>query len=134
MSETISKSAVCEIIADIYPTDGENVVDVKQIDKAYEAILQLPSAQPEQKWIPCNERLPGEHEWLGTKKFGTTISNEVYVTFEASDGQRFAKHISFQNGKLSPVDEQRMKVLFKGAKPIAWMPLPEPYREERTEE
>ena len=87
----------------------------------------LPSAQPEQRWIPCSERLPGEHEWLGTKKFGTTISNEVYVTFEAPDGQRFAKHISFQNGKLSPVDEQRMKVLFKGAKPIAWMPLPEPY-------
>ena len=49
MSETISKSAVCEIIADIYPTDGEKVVDVKQIDKAYEAILQLPSAEPERK-------------------------------------------------------------------------------------
>ena len=79
-------------------------------------------------WIPCNKRLPDEHEWLGTKKFGTTISNEVYVTFEAPDGQRFAKHISFQNGKLSPVDEQRMKVWFKGAKPIAWMPLPEPYK------
>ena len=94
----------------------------------------MPSAQPEQRWIPCSERLPDEHEWLGTKKFGTTISNEVYVTFEAPDGQRFAKHISFQNGKLSPVDEQRMKVWFKGAKPIAWMPLPEPYREERTEE
>ena len=47
MSETISKSAVCEIIADIYPTDGEKVVDVKRIDKAYEAIQQLPSAQPE---------------------------------------------------------------------------------------
>ena len=101
--------------------DGEN------------AIRQLPSAQPK-RWIPCSERLPDEHEWLGTKKFGTTISNEVYVTFEAPDGQRFAKHISFQNGKLSPVDEQRMKVWFKGAKPIAWMPLPEPYREERTEE
>ena len=82
----------------------------------------------EEKWILCSVRMPDEHEWLGTKKFGTTISNEVYVTFEAPDGQRFAKHISFQNGKLSPVDEQRMKVWFKGAKPIAWMPLPEPYK------
>ena len=82
------------------------------------------------QWIPCSERMPDEHEWLGTKKFGTTISNEVYVTFEAPDGQRFAEHINFQNGKLSPVDEQRMKVWFKGAKPIAWMPLPEPYMEE----
>ena len=93
-------------------------------------LRELQSAQPEQRWIPVSERMPGEHELLGTKKFGTTISNEVYVTFEAPDGQRFAKHISFQNGKLSPVDEQRMKVWFKGAKPIAWMPLPEPYRPE----
>ena len=45
--DSISKAMVCEILADIYPTDGEKVVDVKQIDKAYEAILQLPSAQPE---------------------------------------------------------------------------------------
>ena len=54
MSETISKSAVCEIIADIYPTDGEKVVAVKEVDKAYEAIQQLPSAEPERKmgkWI-----------------------------------------------------------------------------------
>lgn len=113
---------------------GKPTLDFESGKKVIEHLEQMPSAQPEQRWIPCSERLPGEHEWLGTKKFGTTISNEVYVTFEAPDGQRFAKHISFQNGKLSPVDEQRMKVWFKGAKPIAWMPLPEPYREERTEE
>ena len=100
------------------------------IGKMQDVVNNLPSAQPEQRWIPCSERLPDEHEWLGTKKFGTTISNEVYVTFEAPDGQRFAEHISFQNGKLSPMDEQRMKVWFKGAKPIAWMPLPEPYKTE----
>ena len=47
MSETISKASVCEILADIYPIDGEKVVAVKEIDKAYEAIQQLPSAQPE---------------------------------------------------------------------------------------
>lgn len=78
-------------------------------------------------WILCSERMPEEHEWMGTKKFGTTISDEVYVTFEAPDGERFAEHISFQNGKLSSVDEQRMKVWYKGAKPIAWMPPLEPY-------
>lgn len=85
---------------------------------------QLPSAQ---RWIPCSERMPEEHEWIGTKRFGTTISNEVYVTFETPDGERFAEHINFQNGKLSSVDEQHMKVWYKGAKPIAWMPLPAPY-------
>lgn len=82
------------------------------------------------EWIQCSERMPEEREWLGTKQFGTTMSDEVYVTFESTDGQRFTEHISFQNGKLSSSDEKRMKVFFKGAKPIAWMPLPEPYKGE----
>ena len=84
-------------------------------------------SRQEAEWILCSKKMPEEREWIGTKQFGTTISDEVYVTFEAPDGQRFAKHISFQNGKLSPADEQRMKVWFKGARPIAWKPLPEPW-------
>ena len=97
---------------------------------------QLLSVQPEtncseipNNWIPCSDRMPEEHEWIGTKRFGTTISDEVYVTFEAPDGQRFADHISFQNGKLSASDAERMRVWYKGAKPIAWKPQPEPYQE-----
>jgi hypothetical protein len=137
MDDLISRQAAIDALGEkpLAWTEGEYELGLQnQWQSDVDALNGLPSAQPEQRWIPCSERLPGEHEWLGTKKFGTTISNEVYVTFEAPDGQRFAKHISFQNGKLSPVDEQRMKVWFKGAKPIAWMPLPEPYREERTEE
>lgn len=104
--------------------------DGRTVAGSFEDIINaLPSAQPEQRWILCSKKMPEEHEWIGTKKFGTTISDEVYVTFETPDGQRFAEHINFQNGKLSPADEQRMKVWFKGAKPIAWKPLPKPYKE-----
>ena len=96
-------------------------------------VKQLIDAQPEQRWIPVTERLPEEHEWIGTKMFGTTISDEVFVTFEAPDGQRFTDHISFQNGKLSASDAERMRVWYKGAKPVAWMPLPEPWKGEEDE-
>ena len=82
----------------------------------------------ESEWTLCSKRMPEEHEWIGTKRFGTTISDEVYVTFEAPDGQRFADHISFQNGKLSASDAERMRVWYKGAKPIAWKPLPEAWK------
>lgn len=92
-----------------------------------------PTIQSEQQWVPCSERLPEEREWIGTKRFGTTISDEVYVTFEAPDGQRFTDHISFQNGKLSASDAERMRVWYKGAKPVAWMPLPEPWKGEEDE-
>ena len=47
MNDLIDKLSVCGILADIYPTDGEKVVGVERIDKAYEAVLALPSAQPD---------------------------------------------------------------------------------------
>lgn len=97
-----------------------------------EAIKVL-SVQPEQRWTPCSERMPEEHEWLGTKKFGTTISDEVYVTFENDKGERFCKHMQFQNGELSSYDQLHMDTWYKGSKPIAWMPLPEPWRGEGNE-
>lgn len=84
-------------------------------------------------WIPCSERMPDEHEWLGTKTFGTTISDEVYVTFENPKGERFCKHLSFQNKKLSDYDQHTIDVFYKGSKPIAWMPLPEPYQPKEYE-
>ena len=97
--------------------------DVTRVDDGKE----LPSAQPEPHWIPVSERMPEEHEWIGTKKFGTTISDEVYVTFENEKGERFCKHMSFQNGELSRYDQFHMDTWFKGSKPIAWMPLPKAY-------
>lgn len=84
----------------------------------------------EQKWIPVSEKMPEEHEWVGTKRFGTTMSNEVYVTFETPKGDRFTKHLSFQNGKLSLADQQRINAFYKGSVPVAWMPLPDPYTAE----
>lgn len=84
------------------------------------------------KWIPVSERLPEEHEWIGTKTFGTTISDKVLVTFDV-DGTRFVKPLSLQNGKLSRPDAQTMDVFHKGWKMLAWMPLPEPYREDGEE-
>lgn len=48
MNDYISKSSVCEILSDLYPMDGEKVVSVKAIDKAYEEILQLQSVQSKQ--------------------------------------------------------------------------------------
>ena len=91
-------------------------------------VKQLPSVEPEQKWIPCNARMPEEREWLGTKQFGTTKSDEVYVTFENPKGERFCKHLSFQNGKLSRFDQSTIDAFCPEAKPIAWMPLPKPWR------
>lgn len=78
------------------------------------------------EWIPCSERLPEEHEWVGTKKFGTTISDKVHITFDVN-GERFVKTLSLQNGELSNYEKQSMDAFYKGWKMLAWMPLPEPW-------
>lgn len=82
----------------------------------------------EQDWIPCSERMPEEREWIGTKKFGTTISDEVYVTLETTGGKRFCDHIRFQNEKFSISKQAELDAISKGTKPIAWKPLPKPYQ------
>ena len=96
-------------------------------DSVEDILSELPPAQPELQWILVSERMPEEHEWLGTKKFGTTISDEVYVTFENEKGERFCKHMTFQNGELSRYDKAYIEAWYKGSKPIAWMSLPKPF-------
>ena len=81
------------------------------------------------KWIPVSERLPEEHEWIGTKKFGTTISDKIHITFDVN-GERFVKTLSLQNGELSNQEKLFMDTFYKGWKMIAWMPLPEPWKGE----
>ncbi len=79
------------------------------------------------QWIPIGERLPEEREWIGTKIFGTTISDEVLVTFE-SRGERFVSPIHFQNGELGGMDKHTMDAVHGEWKAVAWMPLPQPWK------
>lgn len=78
-------------------------------------------------WIPVSEKLPEEHEWIGTKQFGTTISDKIIITFEV-DGHRFVRVMSLQNGDLGPSEKHTMDAFYKDWRMIAWMPLPEPYK------
>ena len=79
------------------------------IDDA-ETIDAVPSAQPEQRWIPVSERLPeaGKYVLRTIRKFGW--QGEEYWSVD-----------------IGPYNTNDGSI-------IAWMPLPEPYMEERTEE
>ena len=87
------------------------------INGAEEVLRALPSVQPEQKWIPCSERLPKKERrtyWVCTDA-GT--QHECRWT-----NNRFGMTVSDKWGWSIFDTPQYTKV-------IAWMPLPEPYRE-----
>lgn len=70
-----------------------------------DALEELPSAQSEQRWIPCSERLPEERGFYLT----TTKDKAVYCDYWNEDN----------------FDRTEMV--------IAWMPLPEAYKEDDHE-
>lgn len=70
----------------------------------------MPSAQPEQQWIPATERLP-ENDGM------------YYVTITRMGGIDAVPCIWYDK-----------KWAIGGAKVIAWLAIPEPYRAERREE
>jgi len=87
------------------------------------------------KWIPCSERLPEEHESIFAKYKGTRkwdedgmfekISSEVYATVEnMKTGESTTTHAHTTDGKWS-CDLLRWSDTYRI---IAWQPLPAPYQ------
>lgn len=130
MSDLISRQAVIEALKTCYDTeikeytDGSEWIDYEQ---AVDLIKDIPSAQPEQQWILCSERLPKElKNVLITRKF---LGGLVDLSF----GNKYLMPCNFvEAGYLlgevwhSCSDSYKfIKELYTD--PIAWMPLPDPY-------
>lgn len=95
---------------------GKPTLDFESGKKVIEHLEQMPSAQPEQRWIPCSERLPEE-------------SGRYLVSVLDGVGRKTT---------VAPYQPRYKAWTMTGRmaywKVIAWMPFPEPYGEERTEE
>ena len=97
---------------------------VDELDTAIATLVNLPSAQPEQRWIPCSERLPEEKDAGILKKLGTSKRSEYVLATVEVKGERMTVTACTYDGEW----DWKMKYAFPDYKIIAWMPLPEPYQ------
>lgn len=127
------------------------------INGAEEVLRALPSAQPEQKWIPCIERLPDNrvdvlicyrvwqqyakryvyaivNGWYARKY---SVNENVFSEWEADcDYKEDEDEFYIQEGWYEFTTQGNgdlMNWYIGGAEVVAWMPLPEPYKGETDE-
>ena len=124
MSEdTISRQAVLDALQKHFnPTGAELSPDLASVLAGVGVVINtMPSSPSRPSWIPCSERLPekdGDYLTTLTDKDG----NYVDVTeWQNIIGGRW----------IAPFDECDYCEI---GNVVAWMPLPEPYAERRTDE
>lgn len=75
-------------------------------------VEDAPTIEPEQRWIPCSERVPEEDEQVLVYLY-----DSPYIAWIDSNGEWNTEDFTLDK------EEDRED------KPIAWMPMPTPYRE-----
>ena len=121
MADLITRQAAVDAICKAC-TNGDDYVNCRDRDikstwcDNMAALRDLPSAQPE-RWIPCSERLPND-------------DTEVIVscTDDSGDSEFSYTTTGWHFKGLWVVGNERSYFV------RAWMPLPEPYAERRTDE
>lgn len=132
MSDLIDRQAARDVVykafADMHTSSRDRLAEIDY------GLLDLQSAQAEPKWIPVTERLPDKYGWyLCTLKDGRVDCYYWNRKGEWVDNGK--KHFfelynissRYTGAEIKP--EQEGSVYWTDWV-IAWMPLPEPYREE----
>ena len=136
MNSSISRQAAIDAAAlSAAEWDGMYVQDIN--GRIREAREKVPSAQPEQRWIPCSERLPEDiRPVIVTWKNTDPKSYYQYIV-----GKHFTGTACYKNGKwywyssttedmLAEYGRYDSEEFDEAIECIAWMPLPEPYKGE----
>lgn len=124
------------------PIDADRLLEERRIQKYYHLpngdtaipiidIEHAPTIELDKRWIPCSERLPDEHDSIFSRFYGTEkwrnamfrkTSDTVICTVQYRDGTR-------QTAPCYTIDGEWNQSMKGMGKVLAWMPLPEPWKE-----
>ena len=111
MNDLISRQSVKNWLA-----KWEGYIDHDLIARMQCRVIDIPSAQSEQRWIPCSERLPEDN--------GNYLVTYIYKDDEKGTDEPYAISDMFLPWKGAFATEEPTD------KAQAWMPLPDPWEEE----
>lgn len=109
---------------------------MEEMSKSMDWLKELADKAESFEWIPVSEKLPNEHDSVFAKSYGTdkwnnmfwrTTSNRVIATIKYNDGTVIVKEAFTHDGEWT-VEKKNIN-----CKVIAWMPLPNPYKEKENE-
>lgn len=131
MSDLISRQAAIDLLkqmrkdGDMIPWEGKDV---------FARIRKLPSAQPEQRWIPCSERMPEDLEevnvaWVNhiPEPYYDFLKNKPFTGSAVYYRGEWFWYSSTCVDILAEYGTNNMDKVDDGIEITAWMPLPEPY-------
>ena len=122
ISRQAAIDAINKAFERVFAWDGTSPLGDKVLEN-------VPSAQPEQRWIPCSERLPKKP--TGSLDFflhDRDVAADEYIVMIAGaklpTSLYWTGEVWFSPYGIDPECEYTV---------IAWMPLPEPYKAESEE-
>ena len=123
MNDLISRQAAIRWVKTECNPYGKPTLDYESGKHVMKHLEQMPSSQPEQRWIQCSERLPD----VECGESDIVLATCGYMNVKDTS-VRWIKTLYFNGGNwcypTGGTYEQKV---------YAWMPLPEPYGEDDHE-
>ena len=117
MSDSIDRTLA---IATLVMAKETGSLMCKELKGVIEVLNRMP---PAQQWIPCSERLPEDNRQVLIYAMSVHYALAKYDEMRETDGTYKKQWVTFD----------AWKPFYTIKEVIAWMPLPEPYREDDHE-